>query len=56
MLNHSNAFRRRFTVISCGVVQGEAFNEILSHNLRDPMKISLLHQYLMEREVNANEF
>ena len=51
MLNHSNTFRRRFTVISCGVVQGEAFNEIL----RDPMKISLLHQYLMEREVNAND-
>jgi hypothetical protein len=50
LLNHSNAFQQRYTVIACGTVKGPVFYEAMN----DPNLMSHFRQYLMEQQVDAN--
>ena len=50
LLNYSNAFQQRFTVIPCGTVEGPVFYEAMN----DPNLMSHFRQYLMERQIDAN--
>ena len=52
LLNHSNAFQRRFTVIPCGSV---FFNTQVFHEaMNDPVKLAELRQHLMQRSVTPD--
>ena len=52
LLNHSNAFQQRFTVIPCGTV---SFNPQEFHAaMDDPVKLAELRQYLMQRSVRPD--
>ena len=52
LLNHSNAFQQRFTVIPCGSV---SFNPQEFHTaMNDPVKVAELRQYLMQRSVRPD--